>query len=77
MLTAVGAGISSYNATRVTLTGHSLGGALAIIATAHLAVNLPPTIKLRTITYGSPRVGNQAFVNFVNSVSVMNRVDNQ
>ncbi|KAJ3520580.1 hypothetical protein NMY22_g12694 [Coprinellus aureogranulatus] len=77
VLSAVRAGISRYNATRVTLTGHSLGGALATIATAHLAVNLPSGIELRTITYGAPRVGNQRFADFVNSVSFMNRIVNQ
>ncbi|KAF6753512.1 Alpha/Beta hydrolase protein [Ephemerocybe angulata] len=77
VLAAVKAGISKYSATKVTLTGHSLGGAIAIISTAHLSVNLPSTISLRTITYGSPRVGNQEFVDFVNARSVMNRIDNQ
>lgn len=77
VLSAVRTGISRYGATKVTLTGHSLGGALATIATAHLAVNLPSTISLRTITYGSPRVGNQEFVNFVNSRAVMNRINNK
>lgn len=77
VLAAVRTGISRYGATRVTLTGSSLGGALAIVATAHMADNLPSTIKLRTITYGNPRVGNQAFVNYVNSKSVMNRIVNQ
>ncbi|TEB21795.1 lipase [Coprinellus micaceus] len=41
VLTAVRAGVSRYNATTVTLTGHSLGGALAAISTLHLALNLP------------------------------------
>ena len=76
-MTAVRAGVSSYNATTVTLTGHSLGGGLAIVSTLHLALNLPSTISLRTITYGSPRVGNKRFVDLVNSVSVMNRVVNK
>ena len=76
MLSAVRTGISRYGATKVTLTGHSLGGALATVATAHLAVNIP-SISLRTITYGAPRVGNQAFIDFVNARSVMNRIVNQ
>jgi predicted lipase len=67
-------GISKYGATKVTVTGHSLGGAIAVISTAHLAVNLPSSISFRTITYSAPRVGNQAFVDFVNARSVMNRV---
>ncbi|TEB21978.1 lipase [Coprinellus micaceus] len=74
VLTAVKTGISKYGATKVTVTGHSLGGAIAVISTAHLAVNLPSSISFRTITYSAPRVGNQAFVDFVNARSVMNRV---
>ena len=77
VLAAVRSGISKYAATKVTLTGHSLGGAIAIVATAHLAANLPTSIGLRTITYGSPRVGNQAFVDYVNARAELNRIDNQ
>ncbi len=45
-------------------TGHSLGGAVATLAAAYLraagnAVDL--------YTYGSPRVGNDAFANFVSA----------
>ncbi|KAJ2913344.1 hypothetical protein MD484_g7068, partial [Candolleomyces efflorescens] len=76
VLAAVRSGISTYGTNQVTLTGHSLGGAIAIIATAHLSVQIPG-VSLRTITYGSPRVGNQAFVDFVNARSVMNRINNK
>ncbi|TFK39674.1 lipase [Crucibulum laeve] len=77
VLAGVKKAISTYSATKVTLVGHSLGGALAVIATAHLSVNLPSTISLRTITYGMPRVGNQAFADFINARSVMSRVNNK
>ncbi|RXW22370.1 hypothetical protein EST38_g3495 [Candolleomyces aberdarensis] len=84
VLAAVRTGLSRHGTNQVTLTGHSLGGAIAIIATAHLAVQIPG-ISLRTITYGSPRVriphlllvGNEAFVNFVNARAVMNRINNK
>ncbi|KAJ2913347.1 hypothetical protein MD484_g7063, partial [Candolleomyces efflorescens] len=76
VLAAVRTGLSKYNTKKVALTGHSLGGAIAIIATAHLSVQIPG-VQLRTITYGSPRVGNQAFVDFVNARSVMNRINNK
>jgi hypothetical protein len=77
VLAAVRTGITRFGATMVTLTGHSLGGALAVVATAQMAANLPSNISLRTITYGAPRVGNQAFVDYVNSRAVMNRIVNQ
>ncbi|KAI8258457.1 Lipase [Colletotrichum sp. SAR11_239] len=46
----------------VVATGHSLGGALATIAAAELRREGYPT---DIYTYGSPRVGNAAFTDFV------------
>ncbi|MBM4112761.1 MAG: lipase family protein, partial [Phycisphaerae bacterium] len=46
---------------RIWLTGHSLGGALASLLCAHLAVSrkeLAP--RLRLVTFAAPRVGDQA-----------------
>jgi pimeloyl-ACP methyl ester carboxylesterase len=41
------------------LTGHSMGGALAVLAACRLAkLGLPP---VATYTFGSPRVGDRAF----------------
>ncbi|EAU90643.1 lipase [Coprinopsis cinerea okayama7 len=77
VLSAVRTGLSQYGTNSVTLVGHSLGGALATIATLHLSVNLPSSTTFRTVTYGMPRVGNEAFVNLVNSKSVMNRINNK
>jgi hypothetical protein len=47
----------------VVSTGHSLGAAVATLAAAYLRKQLQIPIDL--YTYGSPRVGNDAFVNFV------------
>lgn len=44
----------------VTFTGHSLGGALASIASARFAFHRPGKINL--YTFGSPRVGDESFV---------------
>lgn len=47
---------------KLVVTGHSLGGAVATIAAASLrAAGLPCDLY----TYGSPRVGNAAFAQFV------------
>jgi hypothetical protein len=53
----------------LTLVGHSLGGAMATIAA--VAVKLPEGYSpknVSVITYGSPRVGNQEFVDKFNSL---------
>ena len=42
------------------LTGHSLGGAVATIACARLAYQLP-RVKVVCMTFGSPRVGDRNF----------------
>jgi hypothetical protein len=59
------------------ITGHSLGGALATIATLDLTINLRSLLEVRTgclkevylpqlglFTYGSPRVGNADFKDY-------------
>ncbi|OAY79640.1 Phospholipase A1-Igamma1, chloroplastic [Ananas comosus] len=44
----------------LTVTGHSLGGALALL-NAHEAASAIPDVPVRVISFGSPRVGNEAF----------------
>ena len=48
--------------------GHSLGGALATIASAHFAHILEPEIKVCCHTFGAPRVGNRAFSKHMNKL---------
>ncbi|PSC69058.1 alpha beta-hydrolase isoform B [Micractinium conductrix] len=45
---------------RFWITGHSLGGALAVLASLDIARQLPRS-QLTVYTYGAPRVGNSAF----------------
>lgn len=45
----------------VVFTGHSLGGAAAIVAAAQLAEAGVPRSKITAYTFGSPAVGNKAF----------------
>ncbi|KAJ8901622.1 hypothetical protein NDN08_003830 [Rhodosorus marinus] len=47
------------------VTGHSLGGALATLAATDMAV-LYPDLRLTMYNYGSPKVGNHAFVSLYN-----------
>lgn len=49
---------------KIVVTGHSLGGALATLASGYLRKS---NYTLDMYTYGSPRVGNEAFASFVTS----------
>ncbi|XP_059436502.1 phospholipase A1-Igamma1, chloroplastic-like [Corylus avellana] len=44
----------------LTITGHSLGGALALL-NAHEAASTMPNLPVSVISFGAPRVGNVAF----------------
>lgn len=50
----------------IIFTGHSLGGALASLALAFTA-KFEAYEYTSLITFGEPRIGNQAYANFVNS----------
>ncbi|KAJ2740464.1 hypothetical protein GGI20_005791 [Coemansia sp. BCRC 34301] len=51
---------------KIVLTGHSLGGAQAVLAAADFVFEHPEwTGKLELYTYGQPRVGNAAFSNWL------------
>jgi len=64
--TAVTSATTRFNTTKVTFVGHSLGGAIALLDAVYFKVNFPSlTIAVRT--YGMPRVGDQAFVNWVDA----------
>ena len=61
---AVQAAVKANPSYQVIAVGHSLGGAVATIAAAYLrAAGIPTNI----VSFGSPRVGNKAFVEFVNA----------
>ncbi|KAK0432653.1 alpha/beta-hydrolase [Armillaria borealis] len=66
VLSAVMYGISTTGANTVVLTGHSLGATLATLDALMLNDALTH-ISIQTITFGSPRIGNQAFADFVDS----------
>ncbi|RDW56567.1 hypothetical protein BP6252_14095 [Coleophoma cylindrospora] len=61
---AIKAATAAYPSYAVVVTGHSLGGGVATIAAAYIrAAGIPADIY----SYGSPRVGNTEFVNFVDA----------
>jgi len=55
----------AYPYPKVIVTGHSLGGAIATLAAAELAKS---GYNVDLITFGSPRVGNNLFAEYVNDL---------
>eukprot|EP00997_Jenningsia_sp_PLL12_P000166 NODE_1023_length_1315_cov_238.807267_g842_i0.p1 GENE.NODE_1023_length_1315_cov_238.807267_g842_i0~~NODE_1023_length_1315_cov_238.807267_g842_i0.p1 ORF type:complete len:396 (+),score=105.12 NODE_1023_length_1315_cov_238.807267_g842_i0:92-1189(+) len=50
------------NYTKIYITGHSLGGALAQVCASHISTMIPDLrAKLRVVSFGAPRVGNDRF----------------
>lgn len=77
VLDAVTRAMSEYGCTSVTMVGHSLGGAIALIDSIYLPLWLPSGTSFQTVTYGLPRVGNPAFANYVDSHTRLTHVNNQ
>jgi len=71
----VNAGIATFNATNVIVTGHSLGGAISLLDTVFLATQLDPSINIRTVGFGQPRSGNQEWADFVDNLVQEGRID--
>ncbi|KAI0061474.1 alpha/beta-hydrolase [Artomyces pyxidatus] len=70
--------LALHSSTSVTLIGHSLGGALAELDSLFMRLNLPADIYIKGVTYGTPRVGNQAFATFFDTqVSDFTRINNE
>ena len=67
ILSAVQNTLSTKGLSSVTVVGHSLGGALALLDGVFLSLQLPKNVTVKVTSYGMPRVGNQAFADFVDS----------
>ena len=65
ILTAVKKTLSAHGAPTITVVGHSLGAALALLDAVYLKVQLGSSVNIQVVGYGMPRVGNQAFSNWV------------
>ncbi len=54
---------------KIVVTGHSLGGAVATLYAAHILQRWHKYKgNVQLVTYGSPRVGNKAFVKYINNL---------
>lgn len=53
--------LKTHSPSQVTVTGHSLGGALATLCAVDLQFNFPNQFSIDVYTFGAPRVGNDGF----------------
>jgi predicted lipase len=68
-----------HNTSSITLTGHSLGAAIALLDAVYLPLHLPANTTVRMVGYGMPRVGNVAFADYVDASEelVLTHVNNR
>ncbi|VDC05154.1 unnamed protein product [Peniophora sp. CBMAI 1063] len=64
---AVQQGLSSSGYSKVLVTGHSLGAAISSLDALMLSMRLDSSIDITTTTFGTPRGGNQAFADLIDS----------
>jgi hypothetical protein len=60
--------LQQYKPSRLKISGHSLGGALATLLAYDIALSAPE-IKPILFTYGTPRTGDQNFVNAIKQIN--------
>lgn len=60
--------MQNYPNAIVTVVGHSLGGALALLDGVLIRMLASPSTNVGVVTYGMPRIGNQAFASFVDAI---------
>ncbi|KAL2902994.1 Phospholipase A1-Ibeta2 chloroplastic [Bienertia sinuspersici] len=63
----------------ITITGHSLGAALAVLVADEISTCAPEVPPVAVFSFGGPRVGNRAFADRIksNNVKVLRIVNNQ
>ena len=54
----------------ITVTGHSLGAALALLVADEISTCAPDVPQVAVFSFGGPRVGNKAFANRINAKNV-------
>ncbi|KAG8984452.1 hypothetical protein FRB90_005319 [Tulasnella sp. 427] len=69
VLTTVKKVIADKSATKVTLVGHSLGGAIALLDAVYLKIQIP-SVTLKVVTFGVPRVGNPAWASYLSTFDI-------
>ncbi|KAF7978371.1 hypothetical protein HWV62_743 [Athelia sp. TMB] len=77
VLAAVQQAMFQFSTNTVTVVGHSLGGAIALLDSVYLPLHLPSSTTFKTVTYGLPRVGNPAFANYVDANLHLTHINNK
>ncbi|KAF8634616.1 hypothetical protein AX15_000821 [Amanita polypyramis BW_CC] len=76
VLSAVKTALLVNSASKVAVVGHSLGAAIALLDSVYLPLHLPVGVTVSTFGYGMPRVGNQAFADYVDSHLNLTHINN-
>jgi len=76
VLSAVKTAIAAHSAKQVTIVGHSLGAAISLLDSVFLPLHISG-VSFKFIGYGLPRVGNQAFANYVDAHLSVTHVNNK
>lgn len=77
VLAAVQSALAKFGATQVTLVGHSLGAAIALLDAVYLPLHISG-VTFKTVAYGLPRVGNQDFADYVDAhVTSLTHINNE
>ncbi|EJD47787.1 lipase [Auricularia subglabra TFB-10046 SS5] len=70
--------LAGHPGAAVAFVGHSLGAALSTLDAVSLRSLIPAATPFKFVGYGSPRVGNPAFANYVDSILAdFTRVNNR
>ncbi|KAJ6605839.1 lipase [Mycena sp. CBHHK59/15] len=75
VLAAVKTALSKFSVTKVTIVGHSLGGAIGLLDSVYLPLHLSG-VTFKAILYGLPRVGNQAFADLASVGNIVTHINN-
>jgi len=76
VLAAVQNALFQFSLKKVTIVGHSLGGAISLIDSVYLPLHITG-VTFQTIVYGLPRVGNQAFADHASIGSTVTHINNK